>query len=38
MKSRDKLKTLYLYYHNDYGHKAWQYDDLPSAKSTHKVT
>ena len=27
--SRDKLKSLYLHYHNIYGHKIWQDSDLP---------
>ena len=30
MRSRDKLKILYLHYHHAYGHKTWQGDhDLP---------
>ena len=27
-RSRDKLKPLYLYYYNAYGHKTWQNVDL----------
>ena len=34
---RDKLKPLYLHYHNIYGHKTWQDGDLPLVASTHKV-
>ena len=37
VKSSDKLK-LYLHYHNTYGHKTWQDDDLPSVTSNLKVT
>ena len=36
--SRDKLETFYFYYHNAYGHKTWQDDDLSWVTSTHKVT
>ena len=28
-RSGDKLKALYLYYHNTYGHQTWQGDDIP---------
>ena len=30
-KLRDKLKSLYLHYHNVFGHKTWQDGDLPWA-------
>ena len=33
-----RTKTLYLHYHNAYGHKTRQDGDSPSAASTHKVT
>ena len=29
LRSRDKVKTLYLHYNNAYSHKTWQDDDLP---------
>ena len=38
VRSRDKLKTLYLHYHNAYGHKTRQDDVLPWVTSTHEVT
>ena len=31
-------KTLYLHYHNVYGHQMWQGVDLPLGAPTHKVT
>ena len=34
---RDKLKSLYLYYHNAYGHQTWQDGDLPWLSFNHKV-
>ena len=37
VKSSDKLK-LCLHYHNAYGHKTWQDDDLPNVTSNLKVT
>ena len=36
-RSHDKLKTLYPHYHNPYGYKTWQDDDLYWVTSTHKV-
>ena len=36
--SRDKLKLIYLYYHNIYGHKTLQAGDLPSVDSTHNFS
>ena len=38
VRSRDKLKTMYLHYHNGHGHKLWQNIDLSSVTFTHKVT
>ena len=32
------LKTLYLHYHNVYGHQTWQGGDLPWGALTHKAT
>ena len=32
------LKTLYLHYLNDYGHKTWYYGGLHWATFTHKFT
>ena len=37
MRSRDNLKS-YLHYHNIYGHKTRQDDDLPLVTFTHKLT
>ena len=37
-RSRDKLKPLYLHYHNAYDHKTWHGGDLPRVASTHKAT
>ena len=31
-------QTLYLHYHNAYGHQTWQDGDLPRGASTHKIT
>ena len=36
--SPQPLKTLYLHYHNAYGHQTWQGGDLPQRAPTHKVT
>ena len=33
----DKLKPLYLHYHNAYGYQIWQNSDLPWRIPTHKV-
>ena len=38
MKSRDKLKSLYLHYHHALDHKTSQNGDLPWVSLTHKVT
>ena len=38
MRSRDKLKLLYLYYHSAYIHQIWQAGGLPWVASTHIVT
>ena len=38
LRSRDKLKSLYLHYHNFYGHKTWQDGRLLWAASTLNVT
>ena len=35
--SRDKLKPLYLYYHNNYGHKNLHADDFPYEAFTQNV-
>ena len=32
------LRTLYLDYHDIYGHQTWQGDNLPRGAPTHKVT
>ena len=37
MRSHDKLETLYLHYHNAYGHKTYQSGD-PSTRWSCKVT
>ena len=34
-RSCDKIKTLYLYYHNTYGNKTWQYSGILWTASTH---
>ena len=36
--SRDKLKTLYLQYHNAYGHNTYQGDDIPQGTSINKFS
>ena len=36
-RSRDKLKTLYIQYHNAYGHQAWQGGYIQWGASFHKV-
>ena len=33
-----QLKTLYLHYHNAYGHQIWQGGDLPWGAPIHKIT
>ena len=37
-RSHDKLKPLYLHYHNAYDHKTWHGGELPRVASTHKAT
>ena len=37
-KSRDKLKPLYLHYHNVYSNQTWQDGDILCGGCTHKVT
>ena len=32
----DKLKTLHLYYHNDYGHKNYRCANMLQGAPTHK--
>ena len=34
--SRDKLKTLYLQYHNAYGHNTYQGDNIPQGTFNDK--
>ena len=36
--SRDKLKTLYLQYHNAYVHNTYQGDDIPQGTSINKFS
>ena len=36
--SRDKCKTLYLHFHNIYGHQTWQSGNLQSEDPICKVT
>ena len=38
MRSRDNLKSLYLYYHSAYSHQTWQAGDLPWEAFIHNVT
>ena len=38
VRSCDKLKPVYLYYHSAYDHQTWQDAKLPWAILTHKVT
>ena len=38
MRSRDKLKPLYLYYHSAYVHRTWWDGGLLWGARTHKVT
>ena len=35
--SRDKLKHLYMHFHNTYGHQTWQGDNLPLENPTYLV-
>ena len=35
--SCDKLKLLYIHYHDAYGHKVWQGCDLPWGGPTHEA-
>ena len=37
MRSRNKLKLLYLHYHNIYGHQTSQDGDIPWQPPNHKV-
>ena len=37
-RSSDKLKTLFLYYHNAYGHQTRQSGDIPWRAPTQKET
>ena len=37
VRSRDSIKSLYLYYHNIHHHKTRQDNDLPWLSFTHKV-
>ena len=37
VRPRDKLKTLNLYYHNDYGQETSQDGDIPQGATTHRV-
>ena len=37
-RTHDKLKSLYLCYHNPYGLQTWEDGDLPWEASTRKVT
>ena len=36
--SREKIKTLYLFYYNISCHKTWKSGDIPWTAPTHKVT
>ena len=36
MKSRGELKTLYLHYHNLYGHQTCQGDEILQGASSYK--
>ena len=38
VRSRDKLKPLYLHYHSAHGHQTWQDDSLPRWAPTYQVT
>ena len=38
VRSRDKLKPLYLHYHSAFVHQSWQDGDLPWRNATHKVS
>ena len=38
VRSRDKLKPLYLHYHSTYGHQTWQDGNLPWWAPAYKVT
>ena len=37
MRLHDKLKTIYLHYHNRYGYRAWQGGDIQQGASFYKV-
>ena len=32
------LETLYLHYHNAYGHQIWRGDDLPGSTPIYEIT
>ena len=34
---RDKLKPLYVHWHDAYGHQNWQDGDLPRSVLTHGI-
>ena len=37
VRSLDKLKTLNFHYHNNYGHRTSQGDEITKRAPTHKV-
>ena len=37
VRPRDKLKTLNLFYHNDYGQETSQDGEIPQGTTTHRV-
>ena len=38
VRSRHKIKPLYLQYHSTYGHQIWQYGDIPEGALSHYAT